>query len=400
MTISIHQPYALHEVGQRENNEDNIYPAKGSATASDSLLIVCDGVGGAARGEVASRLAADSFADYFKTNPPQAATDKAYWDAAFAYTQTAFDNYIKTNPMSKGMGTTLTLLHLHEEGATLVHIGDSRIYHVRGEEILFETEDHALVAQLVKQGIITPEEAVDHPRRNVITRAIQGNAYPSKIDVHSVTDIQAGDYFFLCSDGILESITNENLTTILSLDLSNEEKMGQIQKKCAAGSRDNFSAYLVQIKEIEGLVDAEYITAEELEEESKSEADLGEKPPAVESEPSKPPAPIKSKFNWLKRYGLILLFLLAGGLYFLLNSDSTPEPKPPVEQSELSQNLSRRDSILQLLQRFKQYQNVQNTDSLLAKVLTELQVPKDTNNLDSILYKHYERLSEPNQIKK
>lgn len=276
MVISIHQPHALHEVGQREHNEDSIYPVKGTATASDTLLIVCDGVGGAARGEIASRLAADSFAEYFKANPPQAATDETYWNAAFEHTQTAFDSYIKVTPMSKGMGTTLTLLHLHAEGVTLVHIGDSRIYHVRGEDILFETEDHSLVKQLVKQGIITPEEAIDHPRRNVITRAIQGNAYPSKIDVHTITDIQAGDYFFLCTDGILESISNENLTTILNLSLDNAAKMEELKKKCEKKSRDNFSAYLVQIKEIEGLVEVEYVTAAEIQDEPESKSDSPE----------------------------------------------------------------------------------------------------------------------------
>ena len=102
------------------------------------------------------------------------------------------------------MATTLTMVSVGASGITLAHIGDSRIYQFRQGEIIYQTEDHSLVNSLVKLGKISKEEALTHPQKNVIIRAIQGSEHPTEADVVLLKDIQAGDYFFMCTDGVLE----------------------------------------------------------------------------------------------------------------------------------------------------------------------------------------------------
>lgn len=265
MNISIFPPLSLHEIGQRTNNEDNIYPIKGAASLTDSLFLVCDGVGGSAKGEVASELACKTFASFFAEKGDFVSTESEI-RAAVAQVQRKMDDYLAIHGTSaKGMACTLTLLHLHAAGATIAHIGDSRVYHIRKKAILFQTHDHKLVNDLVKYGAITPEQALNHPQKNVITRALQAASVQEvEADVHVVNNIQAGDYFFLCSDGILERVTDEILTEILAKKTSNEAKMQAIFDMCQGYSKDNFSAYLVQIKEINNALSADNKTEDTL----------------------------------------------------------------------------------------------------------------------------------------
>jgi protein phosphatase len=147
------------------------------------------------------------------------------------------------------MATTLTLLHLHPQGATIAHIGDSRVYQIRDGQIVFKTHDHSWVNELVSQGVITPEQAQNHPQRNVIARAIQADK-PAKIEVRLSTDLQPKDYFLMCSDGILESCAEESLLLLMQQDRPNEEKIKMIQERCRLHSKDNFSCYLIQIESV------------------------------------------------------------------------------------------------------------------------------------------------------
>ena len=122
------------------------------------------------------------------------------------------------------------------------------MYHVRDGQILHQTHDHSLVNELIRTKQISPEEAVNHPRRNVITRAIQGSARPTTGTVYITQDVAAGDYFFLCTDGVLECIDNQDITYLLSAQtLSDENKIERLLSACADGSRDNYSGYLVRV---------------------------------------------------------------------------------------------------------------------------------------------------------
>lgn len=245
-------PYALNEIGGRSNQEDSIYPSKGSADAATRLFMVCDGMGGHENGEVASGLVCSTFARVLGDVAPADFTIERFNEAL----QAAYDALDANDPdpeSSRKMGTTLTFLHLNDSEAVVAHMGDSRVYHIRPSEsnaILYQSSDHSLVNELVRAEVITPEEALTHPRRNVITRAMQPNLETRyKADVRSFNDVLAGDYFFLCSDGVLETITNDMLVDILRRNASDGEKIEAIRSACAASSRDNFSAYLVPIAE-------------------------------------------------------------------------------------------------------------------------------------------------------
>ena len=148
------------------------------------------------------------------------------------------------------MATTLTMTFVGTTGITLAHVGDSRIYHFRKGEILFQTEDHSLVNSLVKLGKITHEEVAHHPQRNVIIRAIQGTDRPTEADVVLLDDIKAGDFLFMCSDGVLERLNNDELSDIFKHLGGPEEIKNAITSACSGKTHDNFSFYIIPIQNV------------------------------------------------------------------------------------------------------------------------------------------------------
>ena len=253
MTFTIQQPVFLHEKGKRGNNEDSIYPFEGAATTEDRLFIVCDGVGGANKGEIASRMVCELFHAYF-TEHPSDTYDQSFFDNALIFVEQKLSEHIAAHQECAGMATTLTLLYFDETNnrVTIAWSGDSRVHHVREGKILFETEDHSLVNELMKRGELTPEEAKVHPQRNVILRAISGSETPTQLDVHHISDVQPGDFFMLSTDGILESIDDRILVTLLTEpNISLENVKDNIKELCDQYSHDNFSMYLVQVEDVE-----------------------------------------------------------------------------------------------------------------------------------------------------
>ncbi len=252
MAIRIEPPVCLHEKGKRKNNEDSIYPQMGSATDSDKLFLVCDGVGGASKGEVASLMVCDLLSAYFSEHPIKE-VDANYIGQALRFVEARMSKHIGLHPECSGMATTLTLLHFNDQRnkATIAWVGDSRIYQVRDGAILFMSDDHSLVNELVKRGEINPEDAAVHPQRNVILRAISGSEQPTKADVKEINNILPGDYFMLCSDGILESIDDTTLSMLLPNAESNLDTVKlQIRELCEHLSNDNFSMYLLRVAEV------------------------------------------------------------------------------------------------------------------------------------------------------
>lgn len=244
-------PLAIYELGQRSNQEDSIFPVSSEATAEDRLFIVCDGMGGHESGEVASQTVCKAMSEYIlsQTSPEDTFTDKQF-DEALNAAYDLLDQ--KDNGAAKKMGTTMTLLKFHSNGCLLAHIGDSRIYHIRpSERYIFHTRDHSLINDLYDIGEITLEEMKTSRQKNVITRAMQPNLERRpKADIRHITDIQAGDYFFMCSDGMLEETDDSDLLNILSdPDTTDDEKI-QILTKVSENNRDNHSAYLIHILDI------------------------------------------------------------------------------------------------------------------------------------------------------
>ena len=201
MKIAIRQPQAIYELGQRDNQEDSIWPLQGQATDQDFFFILCDGMGGHEHGEVASRIVSQSLAQYLRdhVNPEEIVSDQMLGEALEAAYQ-ALDQ--ADDEAAKKMGTTLCLLLFHRGGLTTMHIGDSRIYHVRpsAKKLLYQSKDHSLVYDLYQTGEISYEEMATSPQKNIITRAMQpGKDNRCKPSVVHITDLRPGDYLYICS---------------------------------------------------------------------------------------------------------------------------------------------------------------------------------------------------------
>lgn len=234
--ITIKKQVSFSELGRRTNNEDNYGFIEGSS------FVVCDGVGGSEKGEIASDIVVSTFLNAYKSDVFSSAQD------VVSLSEKALSNYISENPDSFGMATTLTFLQVRPGGIYVAWVGDSRIYQFRNGEIIFQTRDHSWVNEALDAGILTPEEAINHPKGNIITRAIQGEHKSVQVQDEFLANVQSGDIFFLCSDGVLESWTNDDLSALMgqSDDLLSLEK--SLKSECALHSRDNHTAIILQIE--------------------------------------------------------------------------------------------------------------------------------------------------------
>ncbi len=269
MEIFLNQPYSFCQTGRRSNQEDARFPDADMPKEAQHVFVVCDGVGGQDKGEVASRTVADAIGNYMEKvdlSKPFTADD---FSKVLDHTYTAL--YRKMRNDTREMATTMTFVCFNSGGAFCAHMGDSRIYHVRpGVGIMYQSEDHSLVNALVHSGNLTPEEAINHPKSNVITRCIsyveKGESKPSATTIQ-IEDVEAGDYFFLCTDGVLHCIDDNELLEILSSEISDQEKINYIAEKCV-NSSDNNTAYLIGVE----AVDKEESDLQEMEgEEDESE---------------------------------------------------------------------------------------------------------------------------------
>ena len=244
MTTELYPPLSICEIGQRQNQEDTI------GQWNNRLFVLCDGMGGYEKGEVASQTVCQSLVRWFAEHlsPEAVFTDNQLCDA-LAYAYAELDQC--ADDSSRQMGTTLTLLYLHRRGATAAHIGDSRIYHIRpGVGFLYQSRDHSLVFDLFRAGEITYQEMLSHPKKNIITRAMSPGADNRvRPDIVHITDIRAGDYFYLCSDGMMERMDHTSLFRTLAALTTDEEKRRQLIT-ATADNQDNHSAWIIRVKEV------------------------------------------------------------------------------------------------------------------------------------------------------
>ncbi|MCD7721561.1 MAG: protein phosphatase 2C domain-containing protein [Prevotellaceae bacterium] len=257
--------YSIWEAGKRvdaegkPHQEDDMYPAHGCATDKDRLFILCDGMGGHEAGEVASATVCEAMSHSILSATPDPEGDfpDELFHSALKAAFSALDEKDDGRAIKK-MGTTMTLLKLHRGGCLIAHMGDSRVYHIRpaskakDTRILFRTEDHSLVNDLVKIGELTPEEAKRSPRRNVITRALQPHMdYQPKADLYHTSDIQPGDFFYLCTDGMLENMDDEQLAYYFSSEAGDDQQKVNALIEATKQNRDNHSAIIVHILEVD-----------------------------------------------------------------------------------------------------------------------------------------------------
>lgn len=250
MKIEIKEPQWYWQKGNRENQEDALYPT--DYDEQHPFFVVCDGVGGNDCGEVASNLVCETFGEYLPTMFVKGGTldVKTFEDVLTLIWEKLYYN----RTISQSMATTFVFAAMTSDGVFVAHIGDSRVYQIRPSVgIVFCTEDHSLVNALLKNEVITPEEAVSHPQRNVITRCMnvqrdRRNYYEATIDV--VRDVKAGDIFLLCSDGVYDEAGNDVISELLSCDSSLKEKRDKLAER-TSDSHDNNTAILIEIKSVE-----------------------------------------------------------------------------------------------------------------------------------------------------
>jgi serine/threonine protein phosphatase PrpC len=240
--------FHLHEIGSKKKQEDYLWPLPGKASPEDRIFIVCDGVGGASGGDVAARIVAETVGTALQTVQPDEVGLSLINDL-LENARLRLVDYSAENGFGAGMATTFALVFFVGEKAFVAWLGDSRIYHLRHGQVLFRSEDHSLVHSLVKRGDITEEEARTHPQRNLLLKAVRADDTQPEAEGRWIEDIEDGDYFLLCSDGLLENVTEPDLFFVIE---QHEKGRMQLQKGfrlyCHEKTRDNYTLYLLRVR--------------------------------------------------------------------------------------------------------------------------------------------------------
>jgi serine/threonine protein phosphatase PrpC len=232
----------------REVNEDSArvvqLPDRPPRTGRGLLVVVADGMGGSAAGEVASRMAVETIEKTYyasKGEPGQALVD------AFQDANRAIWRMSSKNAEVKGMGTTCTALVLRDAQAFVAHVGDTRLYLVRGADAYLMTQDHSLVMEMVRRGELTLEQARRHEDRNVIRRALGIRPAVEIATWEEPFPLRDGDRFLLCSDGLHDLVDHK---AIVSAVLKNEPQQAcerLVEQARAEGGYDNITAVVVAV---------------------------------------------------------------------------------------------------------------------------------------------------------
>ncbi|MDX9917028.1 MAG: Stp1/IreP family PP2C-type Ser/Thr phosphatase [Gudongella sp.] len=230
----------------RENNQDSMFISKDESL---ELFIVADGMGGHKAGEIASSMTVERIVKYIRDRAPRFVTiddaQTAIVDAVNVANIDVFEHSV-TSPECDGMGTTVTLAYAFKNKMIIGHVGDSRAYIVRDGGIAQLTEDHSLVNQLIRGGKITKQEAVNHPQKNVITRAVGTNG---EINVDTIVlNIKKNDVIILCSDGLTNMIDDIELLSIFA-DRKDVQAACEIAVEHAKnnGGTDNITVVAIRI---------------------------------------------------------------------------------------------------------------------------------------------------------
>ncbi len=226
----------------RQQNQD----AYAARVLEDGRIIalVCDGMGGARAGNVASTMAVELFMDRFTQTGPEDPEEERMAHAASVANQEVFQRSIQ-DPDCAGMGTTMVAVLASEQEAVILNEGDSRAYHINAEGIVLVTRDHSLVEDLVERGELTREQARTHPHKNLITRAL--GAEPILMADCFRQPLAAGDYLLLCSDG-LSNVVNEQEMLYEVIHGGAEEGCCQrlLDIALSRGAPDNVTVVLVK----------------------------------------------------------------------------------------------------------------------------------------------------------
>ena len=230
----------------RTQNQDSYY--LNLRTDDLVIAIVCDGMGGARAGNVASALAVECSEAYMEQLSAEELLEKPGEHLAEAAEQSNSLIFHRANqdPDCHGMGTTMVAAVVHDKKADILNIGDSRAYHIDRSGIKKVTRDHSVVEALVQRGEITPEEARTHPQKNLITRAM-GSEHQCRSDLYE-EQVESGDYLLLCSDGLSNMVTDqEMLFEVIHGGDASSCCQRLLDIAMSRGAPDNVTVILIQI---------------------------------------------------------------------------------------------------------------------------------------------------------
>ena len=257
------------------------------------LFAVADGMGGAQAGELASRLAAAALEERGRERLGEETVAELIREA-----NERIYRHALADPAAAGMGTTVTALLVDEAAGTLAvgHVGDSRAYRVRDGVLEQLTADHSLVAELVRSGRLTPEEAEQHPHRSVITRAL-GTEPDVEVDTFSVTT-EPGDLYLVCSDGLSSMLRDEEILSVVAVAGADPDGIaeGLVQAANRAGGEDNVTVVVFEMLEGEPVGHERATVAEP--DETTAEAAV-----VVDVEEAPKPEPASTPGDPVRRHG-------------------------------------------------------------------------------------------------
>jgi len=208
------------------------------------LAVVADGMGGHQGGKVASTLAVETVRDAYLNHP--AGDPSESLRAAFQHAHAAIRELALRSPELQGMGTTCTAAALLDGQLSYGHIGDSRLYLIRGYRISQLTQDHSQVARMVQDGLITPEEASVHPQRNVLTSAMGAESAISDFS-DAPLPLQPGDILLICTDGLHGLVSDQELLAVAATESPAEACKHLVQMANARGGFDNITLQILKL---------------------------------------------------------------------------------------------------------------------------------------------------------
>ncbi|MFP5351780.1 MAG: Stp1/IreP family PP2C-type Ser/Thr phosphatase [Actinomycetota bacterium] len=309
---------AKTDVGRvRQGNED-------SYLVKAPLFAVADGMGGHIAGDVASATAVDMIAERADEAMPRNTAELA---SIVRGANTAIWEKAQNDPALRGMGTTCTLALLNDHKIHIAHVGDSRAYLYRGQELSQITEDHTLVSRMVREGRLKPEEAERHPQRSIITRALGVDA-DVEVDELSM-EVAEGDRLLLCSDGLTSMIGNEDLHEVLSTQPDPTAAAEElVARALEAGGEDNVTVVLIDLADVGSASSVTHTSSDDrptpITQRETTEPDV-ERAPAVDTGVHRVPDEIAQVgpvdvAPRRRRWGLVVIplavvLLLAGGAY-------------------------------------------------------------------------------------
>lgn len=231
----------------RKNNQDSYFVSEDTELP---LFIVADGMGGHKAGEVASNMAVEIVKDFFIEKKEELKKNKVdiskFIRSAVEKANTIIYKKSIENDEFHGMGTTITMAYIFENKLYIGHVGDSRAYLLRNNKFIQITEDHSLVAEMVKKGSISEEEAECHPQRNIITRAI-GTDDEVITDI-IVEDIYKDDILLLCTDGLTNMMNDDEIKEILINKIDLQKNCNSLVKKAnRLGGIDNVTVIVIKL---------------------------------------------------------------------------------------------------------------------------------------------------------